>query len=398
MSDIYQQSLQYHKTNKGKLETTSLVGEISSKHDLSMAYTPGVAEPSRVIAKNPAEAYDYTLKGRTIAVISDGSAVLGLGNIGPTAALPVMEGKALLMKQFAGIDAFPLVIDAHDPLEIIDFVKQVSPTFAGVNLEDIAAPICFQVEEALQDIGIPVFHDDQHGTAIVVRAALMNAAKVVNKPYESLKVAIVGAGSAGLAIARMILGLNCSADMCSRVQGANHVEDVIVFDTKGALVTGRDSQNIYKQAIAGLSNKEHRQGNLEDVIAGFDAIVGVSGPGSITAKAIQAMGKDPIVFALANPIPEIMPEEALQAGAKVVASGRSDFANQINNVLAFPGVFQAVIRGKLTAITHEMKQAASDAIANTIQNPTAETIIPSPFYPKLAEKVADAILEVQTKS
>lgn len=391
MSDVYAQSLAFHKKHQGKLSTVSTVGQLDRQH-LALAYTPGVAEPCRVIVKEPTAAYDLTLKGRTVAVISDGSAVLGLGNIGAAAGLPVMEGKALLMKEFGGVDAFPLVINTQDPQEIIKFVKQVSPTFAGINLEDIAAPACFQVEEALQDIGIPVFHDDQHGTAIVVRAALMNAARVVNKPYQSLRVVIVGAGAAGLSIARMLLGLHCMAGSCNLVPGANHVGDVIVVDTKGALVAGRSDQNVYKQAIAGISNAQRRSGPLLDVVADADAIIGVSGPDSIPALAVQKMASKAIVFALANPTPEIMPEQAKAAGAAVVATGRSDFANQINNVLAFPGIFQAVVRGRLTAITYEMKQAASDALADLVTEPNVENIIPSAFFPKLADRVAAAVL------
>ncbi|MCC6710739.1 MAG: NADP-dependent malic enzyme [Candidatus Pacebacteria bacterium] len=393
MKDIYQQALTYHQQHIGKLTTTSAVGTLTSKQDLSLAYTPGVAEPCRVISKNKDQAYNYTLKGRTVAVISDGSAVLGLGNIGAEAALPVMEGKALLIKQFGGVDAFPLVINAQDPREIIKFVKQVAPTFAGINLEDIAAPTCFQVEEALQDIGIPVFHDDQHGTAIVVRAALLNAAKVVNKPFDSLRVGIIGAGSAGLAIARMILGLSCSADSCSTISHAKRVRDVILFDRQGALVVGRAGQNIYKQAIAGLSNKEQRTGLPEQALIDFDVVIGVSGPGSISPEVIKVMADKPIVCALANPTPEIMPEDAKKAGAYVIATGRSDFANQINNVLAFPGIFRAVVKGRLKTITYEMKEAASDTIAQAVTQPTREEIIPSVFTPNLAEKVAEAVIK-----
>lgn len=393
MKTIYQQALDYHQKNTGKLATTSIVGDLQTKEDLSLAYTPGVAEPCKVISKDKNKAYNYTLKGRTVAVISDGSAVLGLGNIGPEAALPVMEGKALLIKQFAGVDAFPLVINTQDPREIINFVKQVAPTFAGINLEDIAAPTCFQVEEALQDIGIPVFHDDQHGTAIVVRAALINAAKVVDKPFEQLKVGIIGAGSAGLAIARMILGLNCNSDLCTKIKNTRSVGDLIVFDRQGALVTGRNNQNIYKQAIAGLSNKHKKSGSPQEVLKNFDVVIGVSGPGTISPEIVKNMANKPIVFALANPTPEIMPEEALKAGAYIIATGRSDFPNQINNVLAFPGIFQAVIRGQLKTISYQMKQAASDAIAKMINKPDKNNIIPSAFTPDLATKVANAVLK-----
>lgn len=394
MSDVYSDSIQFHLKHQGKLGTSSIIGDLT-KPDLALVYTPGVAEPCRVIAKNQEQAYDLTLKGRTVAVISDGSAVLGLGNIGPAAALPVMEGKALLLKQFGGIDAFPLVINAHKASDIIQFVTDVAPTFAGINLEDIAAPICFEVEEALQELGIPVFHDDQHGTAIVVRAALMNAAKVVGKPYESLKVVIVGAGSAGLALSRILLGLHCMSDSCSLISSANHVGDLVVVDTKGALVPGRPNQNMYKQAIAGMSNHEKKMGSLDDVIVGADVVIGVSGPGSITSEMIKKMNSNAIVFALANPTPEIMPDEARAAGAAVVATGRSDFANQINNVLAFPGIFRAVVKGRLKKITPEMKMAASNALVALVPNPDAQNIIPSAFYPNLAEIVAEAVLGVR---
>jgi malate dehydrogenase (oxaloacetate-decarboxylating) len=391
MEAVYQKALNYHAQTTGKLAVAPLA-EPLTQETLKLAYTPGVAEPCRVIAQDPNKAYDLTLKGRTIAVISNGSAVLGLGNIGATAGLPVMEGKALLIKQFADVDAFPLVIDTQDPLDIIHFVKQVAPTFAGINLEDIAAPACFQVEEALQDIGIPVFHDDQHGTAIVVRAALLNAAKVVGKPFDSLKVVIVGAGAAGLAIARMLLGLHCLAGGCDCLDHAKKVGDVIVVDTQGALVAGRSNQNIYKQAIAGLSNKQQLFGSLDQVVNQADVIIGVSRPGAITPAMIHSMAPDPIVFALANPTPEIMPAAAQAAGAAVVATGRSDFANQINNVLAFPGIFRAVIQGRLTSVTYDMKQAASDAIAQIITHPTTDQITPSVFHPQLAEIVAQAVL------
>jgi len=392
MADVYQQSVQLHRKHFGKLGTVNLLGELHQP-DLALAYTPGVAEPCRAIAKDGAQCYDLTLKGRTVAVISDGSAVLGLGNIGAAASLPVMEGKALLMKEFGGIDAFPLVIDTKDPQEIITFVKQVAPTFAGINLEDIAAPACFQVEENLQSIGIPVFHDDQHGTAIVVRAALINAAKVIGVSYEELKVVIVGAGAAGLSIARMLLGLNCMADHCSLIPQAKRISDAIILDSKGALVAGRPDQNIYKQAIAGMTNQDKRQGKLEDVISGSHAVIGVSGPGNITPAAIKKMAIKPIVFAMANPTPEIMPDEAKEAGAYIIATGRSDYPNQINNVLAFPGIFRAVIKGRLTTITYDMKHAASDALSDLITDPNPENIIPSAFHPNLAEIVSQAVLK-----
>jgi malate dehydrogenase (oxaloacetate-decarboxylating) len=329
-------------------------------------------------------------------VISDGSAVLGLGNIGPEAALPVMEGKSILLKEFAGVDSVPLVIRTQEAAEIIKFVSDVAPSFCGINLEDISAPRCFQIEEALQHIGIPVFHDDQHGTAIVVAAALHNAAKVVGKPYEKLTVVIVGAGAAGLATAKMLLGLRCQSDVCELLPGGKRVGDVIVVDSTGALVPGRTEQNIYKQAVASVSNVKRKNGTLTEVIRGADAVIGVSGPGTITPDMVASMARNAIVFAMANPVPEIMPEEATKAGAAVVATGRSDFPNQINNVLAYPGIFRAVVDGRLAVITPEMKQAASDAIASLITEPSADNIIPDPFYPKLSEIVASAVLSRAT--
>lgn len=392
MTDVYEESVQLHKKYQGKIKIESAV-PLKDRKDLSLLYTPGVAQPSREIAQNPELSYDLTWRGRVVAVISDGSSVLGLGNIGPEAAMPVMEGKALLLKQFGGVDSVPIVINTQDPSEIVKFIKNIAPSFAGINLEDIAAPHCFQIEESLQKIGIPVFHDDQHGTAIVIAAALRNAAKVVNKPYESLKVVIVGAGAAGLATSRILLGLNCSADVCYRIPGQPSVGDVIVVDKTGALYSGRDNQNIYKQAVAGISNKEKKAGSLSDVIQGADVVIGVSGPGSITADMVKSMASDAIVFALANPTPEIMPDEALQAGAAIVASGRSDFPNQINNVLAFPGIFRAVIDGRLKEVTQEMKIAAADALSNMVENLSKENIIPDVFTPNLAENLAKAILQ-----
>lgn len=393
MNDLYGSSVALHKKHKGKLTVSSIV-PIKTKADLSLVYTPGVAEPSRRIAVNKALSYDLSWRGRTVAVVSDGSAVLGLGNIGPEAALPVMEGKAVLLKEFAGVDAVPIVVATQDPSEIVHFVRNIVPSFAGINLEDISAPRCFQIEEDLQDVGIPVFHDDQHGTAIVVSAALKNAAKVVGKPYASLHVVIIGAGAAGLATARMLLGLTCSSNVCERIAGHEAVADVVVVDSKGALYVGRSDQNIYKQAIAGISNKNGKEGSLREVIRNADVVVGVSRPGLITADMIKSMAQKPIVFALANPTPEIMPDEAKAAGAYVVATGRSDFPNQINNALAFPGIFRAVIEGRLTKITQQMKKAASDRLASLVTKPSKTNIIPDAFYPDLSKHIADAILKV----
>ena len=396
VKNVYKEALSIHKKNKGKIKIEAIL-PVKNKHTLSLLYTPGVAEASRQIVKNKKLSYDLTWRGKTIAIVSDGSAVLGLGNIGPEAALPVMEGKALLLREFAGINGVPIVVNTQDPSEIIQFVKNIAPSFAEINLEDITAPACFQIEESLQDIGIPVFHDDQHGTAIVVAAALKNAAKVINKPYSSLRVVIVGAGAAGLATARMLLGLNCSADTCEVIPGHSRVKDVIVVDKTGALYSGREHQNIYKQAIAGISNKQKLQGSLSEVIKEADAVIGVSGPNLITKSMIKSMAKDAIVFAMANPVPEIMPESAREAGAAIVASGRSDFPNQINNALAFPGIFLAVTKGKLTTVTQEMKDVASNTLADLIKNPTPTNIIPDIFYPDLTQHLANAILKVKAR-
>lgn len=394
MQNLQERALELHKKHQGKIGT-AILAPAKNRDDLSLLYTPGVAAVSQAVAEDKKRSYDVTLRGRTIAVISDGSSVLGLGNIGPEAAMPVMEGKALLMKEFGGIDSFPIVINTQEPSEIIKFVKDIAPTFAGINLEDIKAPGCFMVEESLQDIGIPVFHDDQHGTAIVVTAALQNAAKVVGKPYESLNVVILGAGAAGLATARMLLGLDCSGDSCRWLPDSRKVDDVIIVDSKGALHTGREDMNIYKQAIAGLSNKHNKQGGLADVIKDADVVIGVSGKGKITQEMVKSMADKPIVFAIANPTPEIMPDEAKAAGAAIVATGRSDFPNQINNVLAFPGIFRAVVKGRLSKITPEMKERAAERLASLIQNPSEENIIPDPFTPNLAEEISNAILSYQ---
>jgi malate dehydrogenase (oxaloacetate-decarboxylating) len=391
MFDIYQDSVALHKKFQGKLGVQSLV-PVTNRAELSLAYTPGVAEPCRVIAKDPAASFELTMRGRTVAVISDGSAVLGLGNIGPEAAMPVMEGKSLLMKEFGGVDSLPLVIDTQDPDEIIKFVKQVAPSFAGINLEDISAPRCFYVEEQLQEIGIPVFHDDQHGTAIVVAAALQNAAKVVGKPYESLKVVIVGAGAAGLACAKMLLGLDGKGENLQQVAGARHVADVIVVDSQGAIVQSRTDLNTYKKAIAQHSNITAITGPLEVAIKGADVVIGVSGPGIITQEMVASMADQKIVMAMANPTPEIMPELAKAAGAAVIATGRSDFPNQVNNVLAFPGVFRAVIQARIPQITFAMKQAAVIALAAMVPEPSSDKILPDPFTPGLADEVAKAII------
>jgi malate dehydrogenase (oxaloacetate-decarboxylating) len=393
MSDVYQQSLELHKKYQGKLAVQSLVS-VKTRQELSLAYTPGVAEPCRVIAKDPDASYDLTMRGRTVAVISDGSAVLGLGNIGPEAAMPVMEGKSLLMKEFGGVDSVPLVINTQDPDEIVKFVKQVAPSFAGINLEDISAPRCFYIETQLQDIGIPVFHDDQHGTAIVVYAALQNAAKVVSKNFSDLHVVIVGAGAAGVATGKMLLGIECDLISCRKIAGADHVGDVVLVDSKGAISPDRTDLNDFKKMILSFSNLSKKSGSLSDILKNADVVIGVSGPNTITVEMVKSMAPKAIVFAMANPTPEIMPDLAISAGAMVVATGRSDFPNQVNNVLAFPGVFKAAITGRLKKITPEMKYAAAKALANVVTGPSAELILPDPFTPNLAQIICDAILHV----
>lgn len=395
MADIYQTAVKLHKKHQGKLEVQSRVS-VKTKEDLSWAYTPGVAEPCRVIHNDEKASFDLTLRGRTMAVISDGSAVLGLGNIGAAAAMPVMEGKALLMKEFAGVDCVPLVIDTQETEDIIRFVKQVAPSFAGINLEDISAPRCFEIEEALQDIGIPVFHDDQHGTAIVVTAALHNATKVVGKKFEDLNVVVVGAGAAGIAISKMLLALDGTADEGFQVvPNLERVKNLILVDSKGAVASSRTNLNPYKQQLAEHGNNKNVIGTLASVIKGADVVIGVSGPETISKEMVASMNSDAIVMAMANPVPEILPDLAKEAGAAVVATGRSDYPNQINNVLAFPGVFKAVRDGRLFRITMEQKIAAAKALAKMIKKPTAESIIPDAFAPKVADTVAKAMLSVE---
>lgn len=390
---VQEQAIELHKKHQGKLEVCSKI-PVKNRADLSVVYTPGVAEPSRVIAKNPSLSFDLTWRGRTVAVVSDGSAVLGLGNIGPEAALPVMEGKAILLKEFGGVDAIPLVINTQDSAEIIRFVQQIAPNFSGINLEDISAPRCFEIENALQDLGIPVFHDDQHGTAVAVTAALQNAAKVVKKDFKKLRVAILGSGAAGIAIAKMLLGIECDSNECTLQPGSEmRVADVILVDSKGIVSSDRKDLNDQKKIIAQHSNVEKQSGSASDAVRDCDVVIGVSGPGTLTQDMVRSMSSQPIVFAMANPTPEIMPEEAKSAGAAVVATGRSDFANQINNVLVFPGIFRAVIDGRLERITLADKQAAVRALAEMVTDPSAENIIPDPFTPGLAEIVAQSILK-----
>ena len=402
---IGEDALRAHERWKGKLETVPKM-RITTRQDLALAYTPGVAEPCMAIAQNPARVYDYTIKQNTVAVVSDGSGVLGLGNIGAEAALPVMEGKCVLFKEFADVNAFPVCIRTQDAAEIVSVVKNIAPAFGGINLEDISAPRCFEIEEQLQDLGIPVFHDDQHGTAIVVLAALMNALNVVGKRMQDAVVAISGAGAAGTAVARALLGADGAAGAASAttsgsgsaatvLRGAGapqeRVRDVIVVDRKGILHPARDGMNAAKRQLARITNKHGKQGTLADAMKGADVLIGVSAPGIVSEVMVRSMNKGAIVFAMANPVPEIMPDLAQKAGAVVVGTGRSDFPNQINNVLAFPGVFRGALEAKAKRITAGMKLAAAHALAACVEKPTAERIVPSALDKGVALRVAEAV-------
>ncbi len=389
MNDVYSQSVALHRKHGGKLDIVGVI-PVESREDLSLVYTPGVAQVSREIAKNVNQSFDLTWRGRTVAVVSDGSAVLGLGNIGAEAGLPVMEGKALLFKKFGDISAVPLVVDLHTADQLVDFVRAIAPSFGGINLEDIEAPLCFEVEDRLQDIGIPVFHDDQHGTAMVVTAAVRNAAKVVDKPYESLKVVISGAGSAGLAVAQMLLGLDRLAGQLTPYDGAIRVADVILIDSKGIVSLKRNDLSGLKLQFANHTNINQIEGDLSIALRGADVFIGVSKGGLVTAEMVGSMAKDSIVLAMANPEPEIMPDLALSAGAAVVGTGRSDFANQINNSLIFPGFFKGLLAGKSTKITMKLKLAASQALADAIE-PSRDAILPSMFEHGLADRIAKVV-------
>lgn len=370
-------ALALHKKLKGKLEMVSKAPLIT-KDDWSTMYTPGVGAVSSHLAKFPKDAREYTMKRNSVAVISDGSAVLGLGNIGPIAALPVMEGKCAILKEMANIDGIPLVLDVHDVEGIIKAVKAVAPTFGAINLEDIASPQCFEIEERLKaELDIPVMHDDQHGTAVVVLAGLINSAKVVGKTLESLKVVIVGAGAAGRAVALLLLKAG--------------VVNVVVTDSKGIIYKGRSGLDGYKRQLAEITNPEKRQGDVLAAVTGADVVVGVSGPGTIAQAHIAVMAPQAIVFALANPVPEIMPEDAKRAGALVVATGRSDYPNQVNNALAFPGIFRGALDRGVKHIADEMKLAAAKKIAGLIKKPTADLVIPPVMTPGLVKAVASVI-------
>ena len=379
--DYNKAALKMHEENKGKIGVVSKV-QVKTRDDLSTAYTPGVAEPCRKIRDDKKEVYRYTAKGNLVAVVSDGTAVLGLGDIGPEAAMPVMEGKSILFKEFAGIDAFPICLDTKDTEEIIETVKQIAPVFGGINLEDISAPRCFEIESRLKkELDIPVFHDDQHGTAIVVSAGLLNAVKFVGKKMEDVKIVINGAGSAGISICKLLLEIG--------------VGDVVLVDRQGALAVGEEWMNPAQKEMAEKTNKEQIHGTLSEVMKGKDIFVGVSAPGIVTVEMVSTMAEDAIVFAMANPTPEIMPDEAKKGGARVVATGRSDFPNQINNVLVFPGVFRGALDAQATDITEEMKIAAVYAIADIIKEDelNEEYIIPGAFDERVASHVAEAVAE-----
>lgn len=376
---VYERSLELHEKNHGKIEVISKV-KVENKDELSLAYTPGVAEPCRKIHANPNDVYKYTSKGNLVAVVSDGTAVLGLGDIGPLAGMPVMEGKSILFKQFANIDAFPICLDTKDVDEIVETVKRIAPCFGGINLEDISAPRCFEIESRLKkELDIPVFHDDQHGTAIVVCAGLINALKVVGKEMKDARVVINGAGSAGISICKLILQFG--------------IGDIVLVDKQGALCPGEEWMNSAQKAMAEVTNKNHQRGPLKEIIKDKDIFIGVSAPNLVTAEMVKTMAKDPIIFAMANPTPEIMPDVAKECGAKVVATGRSDFPNQINNVLVFPGIFRGALDVRATDITEEMKLAASRAIASLItpEELNENYIIPSPFDKRVCEVVAKEV-------
>lgn len=377
-----EKALQMHEQWNGKLETTAKA-HVNSREDLAIAYTPGVAEPCKVIAKDPEAAYKYTIKSNTVAVVSDGSAVLGLGNIGALAAMPVMEGKAILFKEFGGVNAVPICLDTQDTEEIIRTVVNIAPAFGGINLEDISAPRCFEIETRLKELlDIPVFHDDQHGTAIVVLAGIINALKVTKKEKETCRVVVNGAGSAGVAITKLLLNYG--------------FKDITMCDINGIISKDSENLNWMQKEMAKVTNLKNASGTLADALKGADIFVGVSAPGIVTKDMVASMNKDAILFAMANPVPEIMPDLAKAAGAKVVGTGRSDFPNQVNNVVAFPGIFKGALEGRASQITEEMKLAAAKAIAGLVPDEelSEDNILPQAFDPCVAETVSRAIKEL----
>lgn len=383
---INEKALELHEKWNGKLDTVSKV-QVKTREDLALAYTPGVAEPCKVIAEDPEAAYRYTIKSNTVAVVSDGSAVLGLGNIGPLAAMPVMEGKAVLFKEFGGINAFPICLDTQDTEEIIETVVRIAPAFGGINLEDISAPRCFEIEERLKKLlNIPVFHDDQHGTAVIMLAGLMNALKVVGKRLEDVKIVTSGAGAAGIAIIKLLVSVGAG--------------NVVMTDRTGAIYNGRPGLNPAKQEIAETTNHACEKGSLADVIKDADVFIGVSAPGVLTSDMVRTMAHDAIVFACANPTPEIFPDEAKRAGAAIVSTGRSDYPNQINNVLAFPGIFRGALDARASDINDEMKIAAAHALAGMVGEDklSCDNILPQAFDEGVGETVAAAVKAAAIKS
>lgn len=381
MATNAEKALELHKEWKGKISTEAKC-EVKTREDLALAYTPGVAEPCKVIHEDPKEAYTYTLKQNTIAVVSDGSAVLGLGNIGPEAAMPVMEGKAVLFKEFGGVNAFPICLKTQDVDEIVETVQRLEPTFGGINLEDISAPRCFEIERRLKEtMNIPVFHDDQHGTAIIVLAGVINSLKLTGKKKEDCRIVVNGSGAAGIAISKLLLRY-----------GFRHL---VICDSKGIISRGRENLNWIKKEMLEVTNLDNQNGTLADALVGTDIFIGVSAPNSVTEEMVRSMNKDAILFAMANPVPEIMPDLAKAAGARIVGTGRSDFPNQVNNVLVFPGIFKGALEGKARQITEDMKLAAAEALAGIVSDEelNEEFILPEAFNPKVSEVVSAAVRE-----
>ncbi len=378
--NYYKKSLELHKNKKGKLEVNCKV-PLKNKNDLSIAYTPGVAEPCRKIFKNPSDVYEYTIKGNSIAVVTNGTAVLGLGNIGAEAALPVMEGKCLLFKKFANIDAYPICLNSQNNQDVIKAVKMIAPGFGGINLEDIKAPDCFVIEEELKkELDIPVFHDDQHGTAIVILAALINALKVVNKKINQIKIIVNGAGAAGIATTKLLFSYGA--------------KKIILIDRQGAIYKNRAGLNPAKKEISKITNLEKLKGRIESVIEKSDVFIGLSAPNVLKKEWVKKMNSQAIVFAMANPVPEIMPKDAEQAGAVITATGRSDFKNQINNILAFPGIFRGLLDNRINKVSQKIKLTAAQTLASLVKNPTPNKIIPSVFEKGVAEKIALSIKKI----
>ena len=381
MATNAEKALELHKDWKGKISTEAKC-EVKTREDLALAYTPGVAEPCKVIHEDPKEAYTYTLKQNTIAVVSDGSAVLGLGNIGPEAAMPVMEGKAVLFKEFGGVNAFPICLKTQDVDEIVETVQRLEPTFGGINLEDISAPRCFEIERRLKEtMNIPVFHDDQHGTAIIVLAGVINSLKLTGKKKEDCRIVVNGSGAAGIAISKLLLRY-----------GFRHL---VICDSKGIISRDRENLNWIKKEMLEVTNLDNQNGTLADALVGADIFIGVSAPNSVTEEMVRSMNKDAILFAMANPVPEIMPDLAKAAGARIVGTGRSDFPNQVNNVLVFPGIFKGALEGKARQITEDMKLAAAEALAGIVSDEerNEELILPEAFNPKVSEVVSAAVRE-----